>query len=789
MTKNILLFSQDNLIISILRHFFIKQQFEILTIYDNISDFILKQSNNFTCFIIDIEWNNELNFNNLIDFLDKKRISNKIIILYNDESEISNIESKKKYIFFKRNLAEIDDIIEIIKSIKNEETSELIEFSEIEKSHQNSLELEQLTSDAKIFLADDSRQIRKYVSNLLTERNCIIKSFENGQLLLDFLHEGNSCDLIILDNQMPVKDGLTTLMEIKNHTIYSKIPVLFLSAITDKDQVVKALELGADDYIQKPFHNNEFFARLNVHLKIDRMKKELMQKNEQITIQKNNIQEKLEEITLQKEEIEIQKEEIEYQKNMVETAYENVALLSEIGKKITGTLSLEKIINLAYENISNLIEADVFSIGIFNEQNNSLDFTGAREKGEILPFFSFNLNEKNRLAVNCFNKQIEIYTNDYEKEYESFVSNQIKPLVGKATESIIYLPLFSKILKLGVISIQSYNKNSFTYNHFNIFKNIAVYTSIAIENSSSYTEIQQKNTQITTQKNEIEKKSKHITDSIYYALRIQKAVLPNENNINNFLTDYFILYNPRDIVSGDFYYIKENNNSIAIVAADCTGHGVPGAFMSMLGSAFINEIISRTEINSAANVLDILRSQVKSSLQQTGKIDEQKDGMDLALCLIDKNTLQIQYSGAYNSIYIIRNKLKITTEVINYIDNNKNINLYNNESNNNYSIIEFKANRQPIGIHIKEKPFENITFQLQKNDCLYTFSDGYQDQFGGQKNEKYSAVRFKNLLLSICDKSMKTQKEILEQNFSQWKANSHQVDDVLVIGLNVDFKV
>ena len=265
------------------------------------------------------------------------------------------------------------------------------------------------------------------------------------------------------------------------------------------------------------------------------------------------------------------------------------------------------------------------------------------------------------------------------------------------------------------------------------------------------------NEAISLQKSIIEKKHDQITDSINYASRIQTAVLPSDKFINEILPEHFVLFKPRDIVSGDFYWLHQEDKNIMVAVADCTGHGVPGAFMSMLGISFLNEIVSKLKIAKANLVLNELRNLIKTTLSQTGDDNESKDGMDIALCVIDTETNSLQYAGAYNPLYIIRNK----------------------------ELIEIKASRNPIGIYLKEKPFENNELQLQKKDMLYMFSDGFVDQFGGEKSTKFKSKKFKDLLLSISDKQLIKQKQILNNAFEEWRGNIEQVDDVLVMGIRI----
>jgi len=286
-------------------------------------------------------------------------------------------------------------------------------------------------------------------------------------------------------------------------------------------------------------------------------------------------------------------------------------------------------------------------------------------------------------------------------------------------------------------------------------------------------EIERSKQKIEEQRDIAYKQKKEILDSISYAQRIQQAVLPSTQYVEDILLEHFILYRPRDIVSGDFYWMKKINNYVAVVAADCTGHGVPGAFMSMLGSSFLNEIVTRRSLDNAAQILNRLRNKVKKSLHQEGKEGEQKDGMDIALIIIDSETLELQYAGAYNPLYILRA--------------NKNVDITNEsiDIETRFEFIQLKADRQPIGIHLNERDFTNHVFQLQNGDNLYSFSDGYVDQFGGETGEKFKHKRFRDLLLSIQGKPMGEQKQILEKAFVRWKRDIAQIDDVLVMGIKI----
>jgi len=278
-------------------------------------------------------------------------------------------------------------------------------------------------------------------------------------------------------------------------------------------------------------------------------------------------------------------------------------------------------------------------------------------------------------------------------------------------------------------------------------------------------EIQAQKDVVEKAKDKIERQQKSIMDSIHYASRIQEAVLPPDEYLNKILGEHFVLFRPRDIVSGDFYWATESGNKTVIVAADCTGHGVPGAFMSMLGMSFLNEIVNKDGILQANIILNRLRENVKKSLRQTGKENEAKDGMDIAVCILDKTEMKIQYAGAYNPLLIIRNN----------------------------EISRIKADRMPIGIYLREKEsFTNNIIDVKKGDLLYIFSDGYVDQFGGENDSKIRSAKFKELLIENHKKSLAEQKAVLVKFLEEWMDHTDdtgrkykQVDDILVIGIEI----
>jgi len=263
---------------------------------------------------------------------------------------------------------------------------------------------------------------------------------------------------------------------------------------------------------------------------------------------------------------------------------------------------------------------------------------------------------------------------------------------------------------------------------------------------------------IEEQKNLVEGKQKEISDSVSYAKRIQTSFLTSEVYIKRYLPEYFILYKPRDIVSGDFYWMHQQKDYLYFCVADCTGHGIPGAFMSLIGMGILNEIIYSKQIKDTNKILDELRRIVILAVNPEGASEEGKDGMDMVLGRLHCETKELQYSAANNSFYVYQNR----------------------------ELIKYKPDKMPVGkLADFEKPFSQHTIQLKTGDIVYASTDGFLDQFGGSKGKKFMAKRFEKYISSITLKSLDEQKEMLETEFVEWKGDLAQVDDVCLIGLKI----
>ncbi len=288
---------------------------------------------------------------------------------------------------------------------------------------------------------------------------------------------------------------------------------------------------------------------------------------------------------------------------------------------------------------------------------------------------------------------------------------------------------------------------------------------VIIENQKM--EVELKNEEITHQKELVEEKQKEIIDSINYAKRIQQAVLTGDDVWSKVSKEHFILFKPKDIVSGDFYWAYNTPNNRSVFAlADCTGHGVPGGFMSMLGNSFLNEIVVENKIFKADEILNKLRSKIINALEQKGG-EQQKDGMDISLCVWNKLDNTLEFAGANNPLWLLK-----TTVSSSGVENKE--------------LQEYKADKMPIGTYLEnEVPFTSTIIQLQKGDIVFLSTDGYADQFGGPKGKKYKYKPLIEGLIRNANLPMEEQKIALDNTFNQWKHHHEQVDDVSVIGVKV----
>jgi serine phosphatase RsbU (regulator of sigma subunit)/lipoprotein NlpI len=413
-------------------------------------------------------------------------------------------------------------------------------------------------------------------------------------------------------------------------------------------------------------------------------------------------------------------------------AIENYKEAIRIGKEINALKPLSEaykgIANL-YKEIGNYREAYEYHLEYTNVKDSILNKESSAQIAEMDA--KYNNDKKNKeIELLKKEKEIESITRAAEKSRSTFIRNT---LIG----GCVFVLLIALLL---------YNGNK-----------VKQRANLALE-AKSLNIFEQKE-QIELQNLELGIKNKEITDSIKYAKRLQEAILPPNALVKRLLPDSFILYKPKDIVSGDFYYIEEWGGKTFVAAVDCTGHGVPGAFMSIVGYNLLNQALNVFGLDKPFLILNDLNKNISKMLHQSEEDSSVKDGMDICLISIDKENKMLEYAGAYNPLWIIRNK----------------------------QLIELKADKFPVGAFVGEdiKSFTHNAFQLQKGDMLYLFTDGYADQFGGEAGKKFKYKQLQQMLSENSVKPVNEQYEIFDERFEKWKGSLEQIDDILMIGIKI----
>lgn len=278
--------------------------------------------------------------------------------------------------------------------------------------------------------------------------------------------------------------------------------------------------------------------------------------------------------------------------------------------------------------------------------------------------------------------------------------------------------------------------------------------------------IQQKD-EIEQQKHKIEQQNKDLRDSIKYASKIQSALLPSDAKLSRLLNSHFLYFRPRDIVSGDFYWVDEYHGKTIVAVADCTGHGVPGAFVSVLGISFLNDIVQKASFNSnginPAMILDELWDKMVGALAKSEAEERTYDGMDISVCIIDKKNHLIEYSGAMHPLYFVRNTENKVSELEQYRTDIHSISM----------------------LQSKKHSYSSVNIEIGKGDMIYLLSDGYADQFGGKNGQKFLSKNLKALLAKIAGEPLEIQQALLQEKINKWQGNYHQIDDMLILGIKI----
>lgn len=332
--------------------------------------------------------------------------------------------------------------------------------------------------------------------------------------------------------------------------------------------------------------------------------------------------------------------------------------------------------------------------------------------------------------------------------------------------SEISVPIIYNKKVIGVIDSEHPDKNFYPQEDLRILETIASMTATKLVQTKDNEELRElqdhlqqlvkdRTAELEKALQEVNKQKSEITDSIHYAKRIQAAILPPERILKENLKQSFILYKPKDIVAGDFYWTEKKGDLILFAVADCTGHGVPGAMVSVVCHNALNRAVKEFKLSKPSEILDKVRMLVIETFEKSDEIV--MDGMDIGLCVLNTKNLRLEFAGAYIPLYLVRKG----------------------------KLVEIKADKQPIGKHSEVKSFTNNGIEIEKNDLIYLLSDGFADQFGGEKGKKFRTKTLKELLLKISELSISQQKKQLDKYFDDWKGKLDQVDDVTVMGMKI----
>ncbi|WP_291722435.1 7TM diverse intracellular signaling domain-containing protein [Bernardetia sp.] len=445
----------------------------------------------------------------------------------------------------------------------------------------------------------------------------------------------------------------------------------------------------------------------------------------------------------------------------LENSYRTVSILSSIGQEITASLDYEAIFSVLYRYVHELMDSPFFGVDLYYPEKEQIVYVYNIENEVLLPEQKIDVNNPNNLSAYVVRKRESIFINDAETEIKNYLPN-VEIVIGEAPKSVIAMPLLVGERVLGVVSVQSFEKNAYTSQHLEIMKTLASYTAIALENASSYSQIRNVNTKT--------------MQSIRYAQRIQEGLLPRPRILSDNFDDASVFYRPRDVVSGDFYWfetlLKEDfsdelhqnmpNKLKMIVVGDCTGHGVPGALMTIMGINLLNQIIAEGGTWQPDEILEGLDERVRHTFhleEQLNPKNRRNDGMDIGICAVDEEERVIYYAGAKMPLYIVRNgKLEI-----------------------------IKGSPFAIGGSFiskkKQKEYKINIFRYEKGDNLFLASDGFQDQFGGNSVEgrKYYTRFFREFLEKISPLSAAEQYSAFTKELIRWKNKRKQTDDILVL--------
>lgn len=429
----------------------------------------------------------------------------------------------------------------------------------------------------------------------------------------------------------------------------------------------------------------------------------------------------------------------------------HINTINEVALKINATLKIADVMSLIYQNVRKEMPISFFIISSYREVDDTLKVEFCVKKDRVVhEEFQTKSNNPNSLTAFTIKSKKEIIINDLSLDYNLYLSGKPQ-LHGKEDlwcESVLMFPLIVQGKVIGLFSVQNESKNSYSEDSIVFLRMLSPFIGIALNNAYLHTNLEEKS-------KIIEAQNKEIIDSITYAQSLQEAILPPLEFLNRHLKNNFIFYQPKDIVAGDFYWAEEIGNLFFVAVADSTGHGVPGAMVSVVCSNALNRAIKEFKQTETGKILDKTRELVIETFEKS--TSEIKDGMDISLLCIDSKNKNIFWSGANNPLW--------------YIQDN--------------TLKEIKGDKQPIGKTYDPSPFTTHQIEFKENTIFYLFTDGLADQFGGPKERKFLSRQFSELLLCNNSLPMKQQAEAIEKAFLNWKGDLEQIDDVCVMGIKL----
>lgn len=476
-----------------------------------------------------------------------------------------------------------------------------------------------------------------------------------------------------------------------------------------------------------------------------------------IAIENAGLYGKMEEI------VEQRTRELKLSKQELELNLQHTKLTSELGKKISSSLDIGEIFNELHNSVSSMMPAECFGIRLLDEKKGVVVYRFEVENGKRdAEFIEVSLEDDDNYTVWCIKNNKEIFINDNLNEYSRYVS-KIRVVAGEMPHSLLFVPMSVNQKVIGAVTVQSFSKNAYSQRHLDILRSLASFTAVALDKANVYKNLEmlvdERTQEVKKQKSIIEQKNKDMLDSIRYARRIQQAVCIDPEGFKKLFPDSFIYFRPKDIVSGDFYWFKEVNDWLLFAVADCTGHGVPGAFMSLICSELLNRVSTYHNVHKTSDCLNEIDRELKLMMNRSQE-HSAHDGMDISLCAINKKTRMLQYSGAHRPLLHFRDGV----------------------------LTEFKGNTRSIGGNLSENqtvPFTLHEHLLQPGDVLILTTDGYADQFGGENGKKLKFKNFKNLIQKHHNRPMKLLEKVIDVEFEVWKGNLEQVDDICIMGIRI----